>query len=453
MPQSHRNNRVLIIILILILLVFIVLYFRCCTTKTHQYGVIEKKDGKISWNILFKPGTNEASRNQTIQEIKDYVQAAYAEYNRNNGTNIRPDSFAVDYCPCDSLLYNVGFGAINAEGESVTTVPSSSKLRPSGDNVTYAVSENAETKEPARSGEFKRDSIIYLSFKTIDTSRRLAIIDSGIDSTLFNQALGEIIWNDPAGPTLKNFLPGNISNSYLDATKNKHGSAVAAIALKAMGNTGVLPKIMILKALSDSSVGTVFSVSCALSYARQKNATLINLSLGYYGAADSILHHYLKLCDSISPAIEVFAAAGNTEGVHLDTSICTVADNHNQLAFGRLFYPACFSVDLNHFTTVTQINNGSDPCFYQNYSDKYVSLGILDKNYCCAFYVGFAKANLTYYEGSSFVTPAASGLRMATMMRGSDETSRNDLWNNMIRTINPPGRATIAGKYIPYSGR
>lgn len=455
MSTSNTSSRIIIAILILIIVVLLILYLKCCDQKTHEYEITEKKDGKVSWNILFKPGTNEASRNETIAEIEEYVLAVYKEYNDNNGTDYKPDSQAVSFCPCDTLIYNLGFGSINAAGESVTTTPTRPTRVPgSGDNLAYQVSENVPAKDRIDSVSITgKNTPNYIVFDTIDHSRRLAIIDSGIDSTLFNEQLANLIWSDPAGNTLKNFLPGNKTNSYFDSTKNKHGSSVAAIILRNLATGNAASELMILKALNDSGVGSIFSVTCALSYARQKNATIINMSLGYYGAADSILHHYLKLCDSVAPAIEVFAAAGNTEDDHKKDTTCFVGNNQNQLAFGRLFYPGCFSTDLNYFTTVTQINNGRDPCFYQNYSDKYVTLGVFDTNYCCATYTGFMGGGYAFHEGSSFVTPIASGLRMLTRIKGGDGAVGQTLWNNMIHTTPPPAKATVGGRYIEYSIR
>ncbi|MEO6228708.1 MAG: S8 family serine peptidase [Ferruginibacter sp.] len=454
MAQSHRNNRGLIIILILIILILIVLFYRCCkSTKIDGANIIEKKDGKVSWNILFKPGTDKASRDKTIQNIRDYVLATLSAYNQDHNTKLKADSIAVDFCPCDTLLYNIGFGTVNAAGESVTTVPRRPAVVPEGNNLLYQVAENEPTKEQLSSRNFKEsktDSAFYLSFDGIDSARTLAIIDAGIDSSLFNSTLWKI-WDDGSGGTIRNFLPGQAAKDYYDGTQNKHGSAVAAITLKAMNSKGPSSKLMVLKAINDSSVGSIFSVSCALSYARQKKATLINLSLGYYGGADSVLHYYLSQCDSAG--IEIFAAAGNKEGAHNEKIICSSAAIDNLLAFPRLFYPACFSADFKYFTTVTQVFDRLSACYYQNYSDKYVTLGIYDSNYCCSFYVGFIKPGLTFYEGSSFVTPAASGLRMGTILRGPTDLAGKTSWTNMMTPAGTPGTATVGGRFIEYSGR
>ena len=63
--------------------------------------------------------------------------------------------------------------------------------------------------------------------------------------------------------------------------------------------------------------GNTFSVSCGLSYAVQKQATLVNASLGYYshGQVDPILLHYVRLCNDANPdPIPILAAAGNIAG-------------------------------------------------------------------------------------------------------------------------------------------
>jgi hypothetical protein len=97
---------------------------------------------------------------------------------------------------------------------------------------------------------------------------------------------------------------------------------------------------------------------------------------------------------------------------------------------------------LNNITTVTQLNNtGVGSCFYQNYSDSLVSLGVLNNNtiQCCYIGVRF-KDTIKYYEGTSFVTPIASGKKMRELLGKG----------NMVILKNSANKATIDGKYITF---
>ncbi|MEO7048308.1 MAG: S8 family serine peptidase [Ferruginibacter sp.] len=410
---------------------------------------------QVSWNVLFKPGTDKAIREKIIEKIQDDVIQSYGDYSETTKEEYIPKFFPVASCPCDSLLYNIGFSSVNGSGGSVSKPPPVKNVIPGSGNYVdlsqfsdnHAISENDSGK-----AEYNPKNIYStVSVKNIgiDPAKKLAIIDSGIDSLLFSPNARKLIWVDNPSPTIFNFLPFSVQSDIKDVTKQRHGSAVTASAIKAMDNANAYPKIMILKALDDNNSGTVFSVSCALSYAIQKKADVINLSLGYYGQADSILKHYLNLCATTNPAINVFVAAGNTQGHHNAADICDNISNNNELVTGtRLFYPACFSGELNNLTVVTQLRSATEPCFYQNYSNQFVSLGILNNSNCCAMRVGYIN-NQKYYEGSSFATPVASGLKMSSLLQSA--VTPAVFWNSLIKNNAISPLRTVGGKYIEYS--
>ena len=433
-----------ILVLILIIILCILLYRRFHPDK-EKITWVKTNDGNVSWNILFKPGTNKDSRDEVIKNITDYVINAYA------GTGLQPKMDTVSWCPCDTLLYNYDFLSVDGAGKSVTTAPSKPTNVPGNGNFIAAILDNIPINELVKEqsiyrSKYNRDSV---KVNTTDHSKILAIIDSGIDTTLFTSSINSMIWRDPSFPTLYNFLPDQFKDGLFDQTTEKHGTAVAAIVVKAMENTGKYSRLMILKALDSNNRGSIFSVSCALSYATQKNATLINLSLGYYGKPDSILSHYLELSAAHNPSIEIFAAAGNTPGNHTH-ELCE-HNNSNLLTGSNSFYPACFSKDFNNITSVTQISKEDSACYYQNYSNQFINLGVQDTSNCCATLVGFMNSDMRYFEGSSFATPVASGLRMGTILGTMSPTDANTKWNAIIKTDTKSNQVTIGGKYIQYS--
>ncbi|MEP7107309.1 MAG: S8/S53 family peptidase [Ferruginibacter sp.] len=450
MNRIHRDSPLLFIALVIVILILLAFLFYCKCFKNIE-PTPPPGNEKISWNILFKEGTDKNTRDEIIKNIQDYVQEYYDNYNDTAGTNYKPSEQVV-FCPCDTLLYNYDFSSLFGAGPSVTTAQSKARAGGSGGAI---VSNNIPINEPAKENAYspvQNDTFIVrnnLRDIGIDTAKRLAIIDSGIDTSLFSRSIRKLIWTDPSSPTLYNFIPGQFNSGPSDQTSGRHGSAVAATALKAMEKSPGYPYLMILKALDNNNSGSTFSVSCALSYAIQKRATLINLSLGYYGEPDSILHHYLGLSAS-HDSIGVFAAAGNTPDNHT-LDICTPNLNSNELkAPSRLFYPACFSPDFGNITSVTQINKKDFPCIYQNYSNIYINLGVHNQEYCCGISVGFINRRKRIYEGSSFATPVACGLKMETILATTNPNNRIANWTGLISQ--DPSKSIIKdGKYIEYA--
>jgi hypothetical protein len=236
----------------------------------------------------------------------------------------------------------------------------------------------------------------------------------------------------------------------------KHGSLVTAAFVQRWNGNIFKMKFMELKALDAHGSGTAFSASCALSYAIQEKVDLINASWGYYGAVDSILLHYIGLCNTHS--IPVVAAAGNIKGTHLPNMVDWHGPGYpNQeglLSEGsggllpNLFYPACFSKDMPYVITVTGLNKdvttGPLPCYYQDYSPKFVSVGVINSLTCCTFTMGS-----TAVEGSSFEAPViscdiASGL---STLSGPRPAKAIDLVGTLLTDL-PLARYIQQGRYI-----
>ena len=455
----------LLLLLLLFILFLICRYSSCkCFCSKDQKPVDSTKFVKtVGWNVLFKPATSQGSKDNAIADIKESVKKFYIDYNNTNGTDFNPQFDPVVWCPCDSSLYNFSFHCVNGAGESISSPPPRPKTPGSGDlvDVLY-ISNNSSISELHKTDPtlYGPDSInknsITIKPLPIDNSKILALIDAGIDTALFKKGIKDLIWNDIAGQrTLFNFLPGQPLYDFSDSGRSKHGSAVTALALKAMEGAAKYPRLMILKALDKNDVGSIFSVSCALSYATQKNANVVNASLGYYGDVDSVLQHYIMQTNNHqSSKIWLFLAAGNTvtDYPHRPSKLCNGGFNQNQLTAARLFYPACFNKQFSNITSVTQVNNqnADASCFYQNYSNEYVNLGVQNKDNCCAFKVDFRQTQPQFYEGSSFATPVASGKRMLTLLSNSTEAEALSASRLMINAA-PQKRVTINGNFIIYS--
>lgn len=457
--------RCIIIIAVLVLPGWQIMYGQKPVNKVFQQSNYVKR---VSWNILFGNNTDFTDRKQAIQNVKDSL-VRYYNYNHHDTIPVFDSAL---YCPCDSLLYNLNMRFVDGSGGSVSSPPPA-KPGPDGSGdyvaIQYISNNNPilemepNEKPPARLNM----SRIPLIFSGVNDTNVLAIIDTGIDTAVFSPNVKKLLWKSTTQEaTMYNFLPRQNLYNFKDDHKSRHGTVVTAIALKALstGGTGTqYPKIMILKALDSNKRGSIFSVSCALSYARKNKATVVNASLGYYGKADSVLLHYIQLCKSnAGRPILIFAAAGNTPMSGNLTNNCTSPGTGNQLTTTRTFFPASWSPQLKHVITVTGLNIWGGSCYFQNYSKKFVTLGVSNRKSgqgrmqggCCSYKVPFRD---NYYTGSSFATPVACGMLMRYMLNNNFSTRQllhaiafpgDGPTGNIIHQGTPA--VTVDGKYLVF---
>jgi hypothetical protein len=394
-------------------------------------------------------------KNSYINKLETDIDQRISVYNSSTGNHFKVD-YHVVHCPCDPRLTNLNATkSIGASGNSVPPTPPGTGG--SGDIVSL----NFRIDRDPPLGEGKNiynvvEKKVPLTIGSIDKKKILAVMDTGLDPNLFGSGFNNLLWTDPGAKiTLRNFqfYHNNQPLDYmLDDELHVHGTAVTTIALqefeKAAGSTKPKPLIMVLKVLDERGQGNTFSLSCGLSYAVQKKATLINASLGYYshGTADPILLHYVHLCNNVKPVpIPILAAAGNKPGSHNANFLCNTGPNNNKLTKINTFDPASFSKSIPNVISVTTLQNANTPCFYQNYSNEYVNVGVANGSSasCCKFNVPF---RLFGYEGSSFATPFVSGEIMACLMEGRTIQNCRNQWSTA-----PVGSATVTkdGKFVP----
>ncbi len=436
---------------LLIAALIIIGSFMSCKWLFPNKTVQDKKFDKFSWNVLFKDGISTASRADAIAAIRDSL----IKYYLINYPGITPKFDFSLFCICDSSLYNLNIRFVDGAGESVSSPPPP----PPGPNGSGDFLNVLQITQNIPIVELLDDDSIIPGKKEIigearqvSTNAVLAVIDTGLDTTLFKSGMDKLIWRKNGQQrTIFNFLPGGNIDRIEDDHKQKHGTAVTAFALQNIGLATAYPKIMVLKALDSFKRGTSFSVSCAMSYAIQNRATLINASLGYYGTSDPILRNYFEKTLKFKPdPIPVFVSAGNVLSTHNPWEYCkNVTTNDNELgANSKFFYPACFTKEFSNITAVTSLNAVLRPCFYQNYSMRFVSLGVFNPipSRCCQYTVEFKN-----YEGSSFATPVASGKMIDCIIRNNFVSTAiiSDWNNNIIRHV-PIGvtRSTVDGRYV-----
>lgn len=415
-PQRVRLEVKILLVILLLLVLVSGLVCRYCNTpapaKTTHLG---------SWNILLERKEADETVAMIISQFEKKITDSLESYGY---TAI----FKPYYCPCDSLLINIDVTIVSASGGGSKVPPTPpSSITPSGGihfasvqfNSDLAIPEIQNRVPASLNGvQFQLDSAKHSTSGGPGTKKvTIAIIDTGIDS-VFSKKIGLNPYLTRRTPgAFFNFLPyADLSNNQDDDTVMKHGTFVTAAFLKNWGSTPPELEIMELKALDSTGNGTSFSASCAISYAIKKKVDLINASWGYYGAVDSILLHYIGLCNTLS--IPVIVAAGNTPGKHKFADVASHGPSNypnkagllrerSAIDSANLFYPACFSKSMPYIITVTGLNQLSSPpslpCLYQDYSSEFVSIGVTETQSSCAFVLGTSGV-----EGSSFEAPVIS---------------------------------------------
>jgi len=378
----------------------------------------------LDWNILMKGHTSPSDKENAIDSLSAAIREEtdiksvvyYLRQYFGSNVQFRLDTFKRTSCICDPLLDNLTADLlIDTAGGSVTTPPPAKDppIVPSGSTIAY-LDDNDAIDDPASSLTISNTDIIKISGTSSQEGKILAVIDTGIDTTLFSNGIQKILWGSPTD--IYNFLIGAPDiHDFSDKSDVRHGTSVTAIALNAFGKNP-LPKIMVLKALGNNE-GSVFTVSCAMNYAINNRAMLINMSLGYYGKPDKVLAYYLSKAGRSE--ILVVAAAGNDAGPDRNGDIVCQDQLRfeNMLTTSHRFYPACWSNEYGNLISVTGLSNLNMPCFYQNFSQDYVTLGIMNTNNpatasgniekrCCSYRPSFLNG---FIEGSSFATPVVSG--------------------------------------------
>jgi hypothetical protein len=433
--------------------ILVICLFSCTSNKQEnqekKYPLIDSQ--WISWNLLFTPSSLTNSTN-TIDDIEKYLEKYLKD--RNKDTKI---TFHLKSCPCDTLLTNLSATVVYGSGGTISPPPTTPNPGPRGD---YTLGNNLPMYIPAyldsnKYGDSTKYFQITANLKASlapKTKKIIAVIDTGLDTFLFRRTFpevkwgGNLLWQDPASTnaTLFNVVLGEPTNFLKDDNiPVKHGTAVTEIILSQMNKLQRegIPQVMIVRAFDSKEKGSIYTVSCAMSYAIQHHADYINASWGYFGKPDSVLRSYVQKASDSS--IRIIAAAGNTPVNHDPGQVCNTRPNKlnsldRLLKNDSLFYPACFAPDILNLVSVTQLNPSPSspldtvPCFYQNFSSIFITVGALDaqpQGNCCTFGIPFLAHPI---EGSSFATPVMTARFMSARL-GKDQDIKLWIKNNAKR--------------------
>ena len=293
----------------------------------------------------------------------------------------------------------------------------------------------------------------------------VAVLDTGIDT--MRVVRGKYLWRnrgeraatpgDDDGNCYKNDVFGwnfvNDTSQVHDDNPSLHGTLVSQYILAEFESFARnFPQIMSLKTHDHEGRGDLFSAICALHYAIDKGANIINASWGFYyyndqthPYLDSLITHVLK-----EKGILFVTASGNkidevdayAQTVYLQEHGDSLSDRMLRNLEIHNFYPACLAEDNNNVMVATTTNaNRISPT--QNYSSRFVDFGVLADSITPTFMKFKAPFTVDelYISGSSFATAILAGKIGALASKSAYRTGLNK--QDIITNINSVSSGVI----------
>lgn len=248
-----------------------------------------------------------------------------------------------------------------------------------------------------------------------------------------------------------NFINNNATIS--DDNINRHGTLVSQYIINQFEDSSSnFVQIMSLKTFDSNGNGNLFQNICAIHFAIQNGANIINASWGFYDYGDEG-HPYMKhlITNKLKEkGILFITAAGNK--IQEDDDYAVLIEKIDPLKLRNLeyhhFYPAYLSNESSNVITVTT-TDGSAISSTQNYSSKHVDLGVVcDKKTpdFMQFRVPFNPYE--YISGSSFATAIATGKIGAFFPKSSYSLvpviSKQELMYRLSQINEPSGTPVIS---------
>ncbi|GAB3338583.1 hypothetical protein GCM10027299_50810 [Larkinella ripae] len=386
------------------------------------------------------------------------------------------------WCPCDSslvLLEGKDISNLNINGKEMAsnTRPNDHvEGRPPFDDIKFNRANNT-LDWPQLIGDGSPNYVLSLPYdasrdthkppflnfslptRPADGSFIIAITDTGIQPELY-PAIKPYMWINPnagaSGDTDRNGLTDDrvgwdfVNNSRIPYDSNGHGTLVTSLVHEQLlSNEWARRNVrfMFLKTYDKEGKGLLFNNLCALSYAEQKRARIVNASWGFYGLQPSALLGYF-LNELKANQITFVAAAGNEVPKLEKKFLGIIPYNYRDLKVNP-FWPANYSKTHTNVVTVTTVHPtemGSpknriykdfETCKDQNYSDQYVSLGVFNNGNPPALLSFCEVQDITYptgakpKTGSSFATPVVTGRLVSKL----GQTWRTNVRGKLIQDL------------------
>ena len=295
---------------------------------------------------------------------------------------------------------------IHADGIAAGT-KGSGGTRPVGEDELAYYSLNFMQEIPVDPTEINLENFKFDSLKKAVNDRsgkktiRVAVLDTGIDT---KQAIDpSYLWTNDGEVSEEakadvdddkncytddssgwNFIGDNF-NLHDDDPK-LHGTLVSQYIINEFASSTInAVELMPLKTHDKYGNGDLFTAICAIHYAMENGANIINASWGFYYYDDDP-HPYLNRLitqELRKEGILFVTAAGNrtarsdnfAKNAYMDEHGINIPDSYLRNLEYHNFYPACLSRNYNNVITATTANNDHvSPT--QNYSNKYVDFGV-----------------------------------------------------------------------------
>jgi subtilisin family serine protease len=177
-----------------------------------------------------------------------------------------------------------------------------------------------------------------------------------------------------------------------------HGTHVAGLAASSVSGIAKKAKILPVKAMLPSGMGTISSLVSAIYYAIGQKADIINLSLGGEGKASPLLLAAVKKAQSAGILIVAAAGNGDEQGHGINTDVVP----SNLTAF-----------DGSNILAVAASDESDELTDYSNYGKKSINVaapGGTREHPLMSTYSQTDLAKYIGYEGTSMATPVAAGV-------------------------------------------
>ncbi len=265
---------------------------------------------------------------------------------------------------------------------------------------------------PKRPGPFSNDTVV------------VAVFDSGVDPDVISQQLyhsDNVSCMGDAANSGWNFVADN--NQWQDDFPKRHGTVVSKLIIdQAYKAADTYVKILPVKVHNQAGTSHLSDILCALKYAKDRGANIINASFGFYAPINSagvdtaatgalLFREFLKTYFADSNILMV-AAAGNIDPVNESYVYQSTDPDALRNLDSVNFFPASFSRYFPNVIAVTTVseNFSGKVSPHQNFSKNVVDVGVNADGVFGANYVFVHPSHLdSTVQGSSFAAPIVTG--------------------------------------------
>ena len=396
-----------------ILSLLVLLVYAC--QENPELNIDEQNSDKLRHSTMLSRTSSSGNvpnyaPNKFIIQYHDGVPEAIKE-------DYRDANHVVSFKPCYSCDGEIELWELEIGEFTIDPEDKSLKTRPPGNGIK--VEEIVKNIDQEFTYDLEHDinsmsigsmNSTYTSYiVNNNTGPTIAVLDSGIDAGSGGMFSTQFLYNNP-DPNIAsgydftsnnnfNFTSNNNLTIPFDDYNLKHGTKVSFIISNTMAQMGLPFQILPIKVIDGNGGGSYFNVICGLNYALSR-AHIINLSLGWYDAADvnrclddtdtcTSRDIFSNLIDQYKNNALVVTSAGNG------------SSNNDDLAH----YPSSFPQD-NIISVAASNEDEYALADFSNYG--LTNVDVCAKGENVTFYDG--NDNVHYVSGTSYAAPFVSAI-------------------------------------------